>query len=101
MAGTKRRLTEYQAAIGLAQLERLEAQTTKRNENAAYLAGQIKDIPGIIHYKLYDHVTRAAFHLFHFRYHKEQFKGLSRSAFLKALDPVGIPGSGGDRKSLV
>src|SRR5690606_31061282 len=37
IAGTKLRLTEYQAAIGLSQLERLEDQTQHRIENAEYL----------------------------------------------------------------
>ncbi len=95
MAGTKIRMTEYQAAIGLAQLTRLEGQTTIRNDNAGYLRSQIKSIPGILPYKLNDKVTRAAFHLFPFRYKKEEFAGLSRDAFLKALDAEGIPCSGG------
>jgi perosamine synthetase len=93
--GTKLRMTEYQAAIGLAQLKRLEEQTAKRNENAAYLRSQIINIPGILPYKFTDKVTRAAFHLFPFRYKKEEFKGLTRSEFLKALDAEGIPGSSG------
>ncbi|TKT87950.1 aminotransferase class I/II-fold pyridoxal phosphate-dependent enzyme [Dyadobacter frigoris] len=93
--GTKLRFTEYQAAIGLAQLKRLDSQTTTRNENAAYLKSQIKDIPGIIPYKLYDNVTRAAFHLFPFRYQKNAFSGLSREAFIKALTAEGVPCSSG------
>jgi perosamine synthetase len=95
IAGTKLRMTEYQAAIGLAQLKRLETQTAKRNENAAYLKSQIKNIPGILPYKLNEKVTRASFHLFPFRYKKEEFKGLTRAAFLKALDAEGIPCSSG------
>ena len=47
MLGTKQRTTEYQAAIGLAQLARLEADTVKRESNAAYLKEKVKDIPGI------------------------------------------------------
>jgi perosamine synthetase len=93
--GNKLRLTEYQAAIGLAQMIRLEEQTTKRNVNAEYLRGMIKDIPGILPYDLTDKVTRAAFHLFPFRYKKEEFSGLSRNEFLNALDAEGIPCSGG------
>lgn len=95
MLGTKLRMTEYQAAIGLAQLKRLEAQTITRNENAGYLQSQMKDIPGIVPYKLYDHVTRAAFHIFPFRYQKEEFKGLSRTQFVKALNAEGVPCSSG------
>jgi dTDP-4-amino-4,6-dideoxygalactose transaminase len=95
MLGTKLRLSEYQAAIGLAQLVRLEDETTKRNENAAYLKSKIEKIPGIVPYKLYDNVTRAAFHLFPFRYKKEQFEGMPRAKFLKALQSEGVPCSGG------
>jgi dTDP-4-amino-4,6-dideoxygalactose transaminase len=93
--GTKLRFTEYQAAIGLAQLKRLDSQTTTRNENAEYLKSLIRDIPGIIPYKLYENVTRSAFHLFPFRYKKEGFKDLPRAGFLKALSAEGIPCSGG------
>ncbi|WP_019987331.1 DegT/DnrJ/EryC1/StrS family aminotransferase [Rudanella lutea] len=89
--GTKLRLTEYQAAIGLALLKRLDAETTTRNENAAYLKAKIEKIPGIVPYKLYADVTRAAFHLFPFRFHQNEFKGLSRELFIKALTAEGVP----------
>lgn len=95
MAGTKLRLTEYQAAIGLAQIKRLEEQTEKRNINAAYLRSQLKKIPGILPYEMVPKVTRAAFHLFPFRYKKEKFNGLTRSQFMKALDAEGIPSMNG------
>ena len=95
MIGTKLRVTEYQAAIGLAQMTRLEEQTILRNENADYLRSQIEAIPGIKPYKLYKNVTKAAFHLYPFRYRKEHFKGLSRADFLKALQAEGIPCSSG------
>ena len=93
--GNKLRITEYQAAIGLAQMARLEEQTTIRSTNAEYLKSKIKDIPGILPYRLSDKVTRAAFHIFPFRYKKEEFKELSREGFLKALLAEGIPCSGG------
>lgn len=95
IAGNKLRLTEYQAAIGLSQLKRLEAQTNLRNENAAYLRAKIKDMPGIVPYRLYDNVTKAAFHLFPFTYKQEAFKGLPRNEFIKALTAEGIPVSSG------
>ncbi len=96
MLGTKLRITEYQAAIGLSQLTRIEGETAKRNENAGYLKNMIKDIPGIVPYALSPGVTRAAFHLFPFRYDREAFGGgLTRAAFLKALGAEGIPCSPG------
>ena len=95
IAGNKLRLTEYQAAIGLVQLKRLAAETDKRNANAAYLRSKLSKIPGIIPYTFTDNVTKAAFHLFPFRYDKEGFKGLSRAEFLKALNAEGVPCSEG------
>ncbi|MDD2285904.1 MAG: DegT/DnrJ/EryC1/StrS family aminotransferase [Paludibacter sp.] len=95
MIGTKLRITEYQAAIGLAQLVRLEEQTTVRNENAGYLRALIGKIPGILPYRLYENVTKAAFHLFPFLYDQEDFRGLTRSVFIEALRAEGVPCSGG------
>lgn len=98
MSGTKLRLTEYQAAIGLAQLERLEEQTQTRFSNAEYLKSRLKEIPGITPYRLYPNVTKAAFHLFPFLYNKEEFSGLERSRFIEALQAEGVPCSSGYRE---
>ena len=89
--GSNMKLTDYQAAVGLAMLARLEEETAQRIENAIYLKSKIEKIPGIVPYRLYDHVTRAIFHLFPFRYQKDKFQGLSRDIFLKALSMEGIP----------
>jgi perosamine synthetase len=93
--GTNRRMMEYQAAIGLSQIKRLEGDTQKRNENAKYLTSRIKDIPGIVPHRLYDGVTRCAYHLYPFRYKKAYFNGAPRRRFLAALSAEGIPCSGG------
>ena len=93
--GSKFRTTEYQAAIGLAQLKRLEEQTKIREDNAAYLREKIKEIPGILPYELSPKVTRAVFHIFPFRYKKEDFHDLPRQKFIAALQAEGIPCSGG------
>lgn len=93
--GNKLRLTEYQAAIGLAQMARLEEQSTVRSRNANYLHALMQNIEGIHPYKLHKNVTRAAFHLFPFRFKKEGFKGMSRAQFVKALQAEGVPCSTG------
>lgn len=95
MQASKLRFSEYQAAIGLAQLTRLEAQTETRSKNANYLTSLLKAIPGIHVLRLYPEVTRAAYHLYPFRYDQEAFKGLSRSQFLQALEAEGVPCMGG------
>lgn len=93
--GTKLRITEYQAAIGLAQLKRLAKQTDTRNENAQYLKSKLQSIPGIVPFKLSNNVTKISAWQFPFRYKMEAFQGLSRAEFLKALRAEGIPGSTG------
>ncbi|NUQ65077.1 MAG: DegT/DnrJ/EryC1/StrS family aminotransferase, partial [Pirellulales bacterium] len=89
--GSKVRWSEYQAAVGLAQLPRLETQTATRNENADYLRSRMATIPGIVPHKLYANATRAAYHYFPFRYRKDEFKGLSKAGFIRALRAEGIP----------
>ena len=95
MRGSNRRMQEFQAVILMSQMKRLEKDTARRNENAHYLTSRIKDIPGILPHKLYEGVTRAAYHLYPFRYKKEHFNNISRSKFLSALSAEGIPCSGG------
>jgi len=89
------RLTEFQGALLLAQMTRLEAQSTLREGNARYLTGQLEEIPGIRPARMYPGCTRNAYHLYMLRYEAEAFAGLPRSRFLEALRAEGIPCSGG------
>ena len=93
--GSKCRMTEFQAAILLAQMERLEEQTQRRWENARYLTSQLQGIPGIHPHRLYDGVTRAAYHLYPLRFKADEFQGVTRDKFIAALRAEGIPCSGG------
>lgn len=89
------RLTEFQGALLLAQMTRLEAQSRQRDSNARYLTSLLGDIPGIEPAKEVPGCTRNAWHLYMFRFQKERFDGLSRRQFLRALQAEGIPCSGG------
>lgn len=93
--GANLRLTEFQSAILLAQMERLDKQAQTRENNAAYLSDQLRQIPGITPAKMYEGTTRNAYHLYMFRYNAEAFGGLSREVFLKAFAAEGIPASTG------
>ncbi len=95
MHGTKFLMTEFQAAILLSQMTRLEQQARTREQNALYLASLLREIPGIAPARMYDGCTRNAYHGFIFRYEKERFAGMSRAKFLKALGAEGIPASSG------
>ena len=93
--GANLRMTEFQAAILVAQMTRLEAQARTRDVNAAHLTTLLKQIPGITPAKMYEGCTRNAYHLYMFRYDASRFAGLPRAAFLKALAAEGVPASGG------
>lgn len=93
--GANLRLTEFQAALLMSQMARLEAQSRTRETNAAYLTSQLKEVPGILPAQMYPGCTRNAYHLYMFRYRPEAFEGLSRAQFMKALNAEGIPCSGG------
>jgi perosamine synthetase len=93
--GANLRMTEFQGNLLLAQMTRLEEQSRTREQNAQYLTGMLKEIPGISPAKMYEGCTRNAYHLYMFRYKSEAFGGLPRAKFLHALDAEGIPCSGG------
>jgi perosamine synthetase len=93
--GSKSRMTEFQAAILLAQMQRFEEQTERRWENGRHLTSRLREIPGILPHKLHEGVTRAVYHLYPFRYDPEAFGGVPRERFMAALRAEGIPCSGG------
>ena len=95
--GANLRLTEFQAAILLSQMSRLEEQSRTREENAKYLSSMLEEIPGIRPVRNYEGCTRSAWHLFMFRYDQEAFAGVNREAFLKALAAEGVRASSGYR----
>jgi perosamine synthetase len=93
--GLNYRMTEFQAALLMAQMTRLEEQARVRDENASYLTQLLSKIPGIVPAKLHAGCTRNAWHLYMFRYQQDHFAGISRAEFLKALNAEGIPASRG------
>lgn len=95
MPGANLRLTEFQAALLMAQMTRLDEQSRVRERNAQYLTNMLREIPGVLPARMYENCTRNAYHLYMFRYQKEHFSGLSRATFLKALAAEGIPAQSG------
>ncbi|MEK7405253.1 MAG: DegT/DnrJ/EryC1/StrS family aminotransferase [Acidobacteriota bacterium] len=95
MHGTKFLPSEFQAALLLAQMTRLEEQAKTRGQNGQYLTSLLREIPGIAPARMYEGCTRNAYHGFIFRYQQEQFAGLPKAKFLKALSAEGIPASSG------
>lgn len=87
------RMTGFQAALLLSQLETAEERHAIRNENALYLSSLLRDIPGVYPQKIYDG-AESAWHLYMFRIVPEEF-GCSRDAVVQALCAEGIGCYGG------
>ncbi len=88
--GTNARLTEFQAAILLCQLKRLEAQTLLRERNAAVLDHGLGAIEGLTPQRGSNRITRRAYHLYCMRIDEASF-GCSRDHFVQAAQAEGLP----------
>jgi len=95
MVGRNLRMTEWQAAILLAQIERLPEQMERRDRAAARLTEALDEIPGVMPLRVDERVTRCGWHLYQLRYDPDAFGGRDREAFLRALAAEGVPCSAG------
>lgn len=94
LIGFNYRITELQAAILEAQLERLPTQAEKRQANMACLEKRLRKIPGFDFLKHDRRNTRVAAYQYVFKYSAETRGGTPRAAFLGALELEGIPCDG-------
>ena len=93
--GSNLRMTGWQAAIGLAQLERFEEQFQRRQASARRLHTILAEVDGLEPMRWDERCERHAHHLFMMRYDAERFGGLARNRFVEALNAEGIPCSTG------
>jgi len=92
---TNVRMTELQGALLTTQMEGAEQRANTRHENGKYLSSLLGEVPGILPARMYEGCTRNAYHIYMFRYQPEEFAGLPRNKFVKALRAEGIPCSTG------
>jgi len=92
--GSNLRMTEFQAAVLLAQLGRLETQVHRRARSAALLDELLSGLPGVQLLARAPRMTRRSYHMYVFRV-DERVLGLSRDRFLEALEAEGVPASKG------
>lgn len=79
------RITEFQAAILLAQLERLPAQIALRDENAQYFNSRLSTLDGVKPMRRVPGTEVQSYFNLAFRYDKNAFKGLPAKKFREAL----------------
>ena len=93
--GWNERMTEFQAAILIEQLERLDSLNSKRTVNARYLTRCLHQIGGVLPVKIDSNMTKCSYHLYIFKYDPAEFEGVHRDDFVRALNAEGIPATTG------
>ena len=91
------RMTELEAALGVAQTTKLEYLNNERIKLCNYLTSKINEIVGLTHTK-YDFVKHV-YYVYAFNFDEKKI-GISRDLFVKALNAEGIPCFGGYVKPL-
>jgi dTDP-4-amino-4,6-dideoxygalactose transaminase len=89
--GWNYRMTEFQAAVLLGQLERLPDQLLKREKNAGYLSSQLAKVEGIKPPVKDGRVTRQSYYYYIMKYCQNSFENVPRNRFMAALYFEGIP----------
>jgi L-glutamine:2-deoxy-scyllo-inosose/3-amino-2,3-dideoxy-scyllo-inosose aminotransferase len=79
------RMSEWQSAVLIGQLERLPEQVAKREASANYLNRHLAEIDGIRPLIRRPQVTRQGMYSYVFRYSEEVFDGIPVQAFRRAL----------------
>jgi perosamine synthetase len=91
LRGTKYRISDFAAAVLMAQLTRFDELCTRRETHAGYLRAELKNTPGIIPQEHYPESTRQNYYCFGLRYDAEHFHGALRAKVIEALSAEGIP----------
>ena len=89
--GSNYRLSEWQGAVLMAQLGRLDGQTRRRHQNSRVLDRELSKIPGITPQKLDERCTRNGQYAYIFHVDKNEFAGISTDRFIEAMNEEGIP----------
>lgn len=89
--GSNYRMNEFQAAILLAQLERVNNHNKLREENASYLDHILTNISGITPQKRTQKTNIMSHYMYMFYYDKTYFNGVEREKFISYLAAEGIP----------
>lgn len=89
--GWNYRMTEFQTAILLVQLERLKQQVAIRDDNTQHLTARLEPIEGISTLRQDDRVTTRSGYGFVLKYIPEAFGGTPRDKFVASLQAEGVP----------
>jgi dTDP-4-amino-4,6-dideoxygalactose transaminase len=85
------RITEFQCALLLANLETLPQEVETRDSNGRYLSEKLRKIGGVDPLKRDSRVTKRGYYFFNIRYDPTEFNGLPKKKFMQALEAEGVP----------
>jgi L-glutamine:2-deoxy-scyllo-inosose/3-amino-2,3-dideoxy-scyllo-inosose aminotransferase len=89
------RITEWQAAVLLAQLDRLPEQLNRREVAAAVLDERLAELPGVAPLRRHPSITRQSYYAYSFQFIPEVWDGVSRETFRRAVSAeLGAPALG-------
>jgi len=88
--GWNYRMTEFQAAVLLGQLENLPSIVSRTEENAEYLSEKLQRIEGILPLEKNQKVTKQSYYYYVFRYDKKSFLEVPKERFIAAMFYEGI-----------
>jgi dTDP-4-amino-4,6-dideoxygalactose transaminase len=89
--GWNLRMTEFQAAVLLAQMRRMPEQRARRAASAAYLDERLSQIPGVVPVAVPEGVTAHSWYTYHWRWLGARQGGLPKMEFARAMRAEGIP----------
>lgn len=89
--GSNYRMNEFQAAILIGQLSRLEKMNKIRDENARKLDQYLEEVKGITPQKVLDYASTMTHYMYMFYIDPVYFNGISRNQFVEYLKAEGIP----------
>ncbi len=84
------RLPALAASMLEAQLDSIESDINLRHKNRLLIDNALKEIPGLTPIVLSNDVTMSANHIYLSRYHSQEFNGVPREVFFKAMQAEGV-----------
>jgi dTDP-4-amino-4,6-dideoxygalactose transaminase len=94
------RLSEFQSAVLLGQLEKFPAEDSRRQANARRLTAGMAGIPGLSHVRIDGLSMKHGYYYYLLRYEPDVYANLAPERICAALNAEGIPFVPGDRKPL-
>ncbi len=88
--GSNHRMTEFSAALLLAQMSRLPEHVDIREQNAGMLTRTLNTIPGVEPCKRLPDATVVSWHVYGGRYLADEWDGLPRDIFVAAMRAEGV-----------